>query len=101
VASVTLTDQAANVLAEALYESPLSDGAGLRIWRNALDDSLTLRCSFTEGPIQADDIVDQEGARLFLDAEISPLLDGRTIDLDAQSGSLALVIIDGDGLTAD
>ena len=99
MASITLTNQAASVVAEALVESPLAHGAGLRIWRNAVDDHGTLRCSFAEGPTPADDVVDQGGARLFLDPGISPLLDGRTIDLDAQAGSLALIILDdNDGL---
>ena len=101
MSSITLTEQAASVLADALTESPLAFGAGLRIWRNAIDDQGTLRCSFAEGPTQSDDVVDQEGARLFLDANITSLLEGRTIDLDAQSGQLALIIVDDDGFVTD
>jgi hypothetical protein len=92
---LTLTTSAAALLSERLKASPLAPGAGLRIWGTWVDEELVLTCNFTEGPAGADQVVEEPGgARIFIDHEVAPHLEHKTVSIREDREGIALVVID-------
>jgi Fe-S cluster assembly iron-binding protein IscA len=56
-------------------------GAGLRIFpQNSDSDQLQLGLAISDGPEPTDKVVEQSGCHVFLDEQVAPLVDGRTLD---------------------
>ncbi len=91
---ITLTEEAAAFLSRQLDSSPLASGAGLRIAGMYLEDEWVLTCNFTEGPTGADEVIEDGGARVFLDPEVVPHLREKTITLRDLPEGIALVVVD-------
>ncbi|MFB9233993.1 HesB/IscA family protein [Plantactinospora siamensis] len=81
---LTLTDNAVLVIRDLTAQQEVPDGAGLRIATDADAGALTL--ALAEAPTQGDQVVDNDGARIFLDADAAQLLDDKALDaaVDAQ-----------------
>ncbi len=81
---LTLTDNAVLVIRDLTAQQEVPDGAGLRIATDADAGALTL--SLAESPAQGDQVVDNSGARIFLDPDAAQLLDDKALDaaVDAQ-----------------
>ena len=76
---LTLTDNATNVI-RTLGESPeLPDGAGLRIAATA-DGSQGLTLAAATQPRDGDQVVEQDGARVFLEPDAAQVLDDKVLD---------------------
>jgi iron-sulfur cluster assembly protein len=74
---LAVTTEAAHAIQELVGDVP---GAGLRISPTATDgNDVQLGLAVTE-PGPTDEIVEREGSQVFLDPEVAPLLDGRTLD---------------------
>lgn len=82
---LTLTENAAAVIRDITGQEEVPDGAGLRI---ATDGSGALTLSLTPEPVQGDQVVNEQGARLFLDSDAAPMLDDKALDVsvDGQGG---------------
>ncbi|ASW53823.1 iron-sulfur cluster assembly accessory protein [Plantactinospora sp. KBS50] len=81
---LTLTDNAVLVIRDLTAQQEVPDGAGLRIATDPEAGALTL--ALAEAPAQGDQVVDNSGARIFLDADAAQLLDDKALDaaVDAQ-----------------
>jgi Fe-S cluster assembly iron-binding protein IscA len=75
---LTLTDNAVAVIRNLTDQQEVPDGAGLRIATDPTAGALTL--SLAESPVDGDEVVDNSGARLFLDADAAVLLDDKALD---------------------
>jgi iron-sulfur cluster assembly protein len=75
---LTLTENAVSVIRNLTDQQEVPDGAGLRIATDPQAGALTL--SLAESPAAGDQVVDNSGARLFLDAEAAILLDDKSLD---------------------
>jgi iron-sulfur cluster assembly protein len=81
---LTLTDNAVTVIRDLTAQPEVPDGAGLRI---ATDPSAgALMLAVAAQPAQHDQVVDESGARIFLDPEAAEMLDNKALDaaVDAQ-----------------
>ena len=77
---LTLTRDAANVIQDLVADHP---GAGLRICSNPVDEErVELGLAVTASPEPTDKIVDDQGSQVFLDCEVAPLLEDRTLDVE-------------------
>jgi Fe-S cluster assembly iron-binding protein IscA len=83
---LTLTENAAQVIREITRQDEVPAGAGVRIAADPNEGALTL--SLTPEPQEGDQVLDTDGARLFLDAETAPMLDDKALDaaVDSQGG---------------
>jgi iron-sulfur cluster assembly protein len=83
---LTLTDNAVSVIRELTAQPQVPDGAGLRIATDPSAGGLTL--ALAAQPAQDDRVLDEEGARIFLDPEAAQLLDDKALDaaVDQQGG---------------
>lgn len=81
---LTLTEDATQAIQGLVGERP---GAGLRIFSDQTDGSqLRLGLSVSEGPEPTDEVVEQSGCHVFLDEQVAPLVDGRTLDARSVEG---------------
>lgn len=75
---LTLTDNAVLAIRDLTARQDVPDGAGLRIGTDPSAGALTL--ALAAEPVQGDQVVDNAGARIFLDAEAAQILDDKAID---------------------
>jgi iron-sulfur cluster assembly protein len=75
---LTLTENAALVIRDLTSQQEVPNGAGLRIASDQSAGSLTL--ALAEQPVQGDQVVDEDGVRIFLDPDAAQLLDDKALD---------------------
>jgi iron-sulfur cluster assembly protein len=81
---LTLTDNAADIVKQIADQVPDSDGPGLRIStaEEGADAGLTLVAA--PAPEPGDRVVDERGARVFLDETAASLLDDKVLDAEVK-----------------
>ena len=81
---LALTNNAVLVIRDLTAQQEAPTGAGLRIASDPAAGSLTL--ALAEQPERGDQVVDSDGARIFLDPEAAQILDDKALDaaVDAQ-----------------
>jgi iron-sulfur cluster assembly protein len=80
---LTLTTEAAAEIRSIVDQPDVPDGGGLRIANDASAGSLTL--SLAAEPAVEDRVLDDSGARVFLDPQAAQILDDKTLDVTADS----------------
>jgi len=75
---LTVTAEAAEAIQDLVIDHP---GAGLRISaRGDNGNQVELGLALTEEPGPSDQVIEQEGCRVFVEDAVAPMLDGRTLD---------------------
>jgi iron-sulfur cluster assembly protein len=81
---LTLTPVAAAEIRNIVDQPEVPDGGGLRIAHDSTAGSLTL--SLAAVPAEDDRVLDESGARVFLDPEAAAILDDKTLDVTSDNG---------------
>ncbi len=83
-----LTDRAVDIIKQAVAVGDLPDGAGLRIAGSpdADTEASAFGASLAEEPDSQDEVIEVEGARVFLDPAASSDLDDKILDAQVQPG---------------
>lgn len=93
---LTLTPQATTAIRSITEKSEAAEQGGLRISGDTADQSLAV--SLAAVPADDDQVVDQDGARVFLDGKTATVLDDKTLDAGAApSGSIQFAITETAG----
>jgi iron-sulfur cluster assembly protein len=71
---LTITNQAADAIKDIVDSNELPDGAGLRITAEEDGNEVSIALDFADGPQDADDVVEADGARVFLDETAADVL---------------------------
>jgi iron-sulfur cluster assembly protein len=71
---LTITPAAAEAILEIRETNELEEGAGLRITARLDGEDVAIELDFVEQPEEGDAVVEQAGARVFLDPESAGLL---------------------------
>jgi iron-sulfur cluster assembly protein len=89
---LTLTDQATTVVKTIADQTPDADGVGLRI--SAEDTAATqLDLSVVASPEPADQVLESDGARVFLEPNAAILLEDKVLDAHIEeNGSVSFAI---------
>jgi Fe-S cluster assembly iron-binding protein IscA len=89
---LAVTEQAATVIRAIADRPELPDGAGLRIASDAGADA-GLSVAAAAEPEEGDEVVDENGARVFVDAGVTSLLADKILDarVDDRGGAEFLV----------
>ena len=84
---LTLTENASTVVKTIVDQSAPSDQAGLRISQDS-EDSPALHVIATERPLPGDQVLEEDGARVFLEETAAVTLDDKILDaqLDDNGG---------------
>ncbi|MER5703644.1 iron-sulfur cluster biosynthesis family protein [Micromonospora sp. NPDC002296] len=75
---LTMTDNAVLVIRDLAAQEDVAQDGGLRIAADADAGSLTIE--LVPQPAQGDQVVDTEGARIFLDSDAAELLSDTSVD---------------------
>jgi iron-sulfur cluster assembly protein len=86
---LTITHDAADAIKTAIASLDAPDSAGVRI--SATTESHNgagpaIELSFVQEPLQEDEVLEDEGAQVFLAPEISPMVSDKTLDADYEPG---------------
>jgi iron-sulfur cluster assembly protein len=84
---LTLTEEAVTAVRNLTTQPDLPEETGLRIASAvAADGAQALSLSVASEPQPADQVVEEQGARVFVDPEVAPVLEDKALDadLDAQ-----------------
>ena len=88
---LAVTDNAATVIRDLTSQKEVPSGSGLRIAADASEGSLTL--SLVPEPEVGDQVLDQGGARLFLDQDAAQILDDKELDAAVdETGSVQFAV---------
>lgn len=82
---LTLTETASNVVKAIIEQNPEVENAGLRINAQGTDENAELGVAVVEAPEATDQVLEHDGARVFLDEGATIALADKV--LDAQVGS--------------
>ncbi|MEW2591180.1 iron-sulfur cluster biosynthesis family protein [Micromonospora aurantiaca] len=75
---LTMTDNAVLVIRDLAAQQDVADAGGLRIAADT--DAGSLSIELVPQPLQGDQVVDTEGARIFLDSDAAELLNDTSVD---------------------
>jgi Fe-S cluster assembly iron-binding protein IscA len=82
---LTLTNNASLAIEGILSASTIPDGAGVRIAPPPGEDAEAadqLQVTIAGAPADTDQVIDDAGARVFVDETVAPLLDDKLLDAD-------------------
>lgn len=92
---LTLTGDAATAIRDITSQPGLPDDTGLRIAAAAASDgSPAFEIAVAAAPQPADDVVEDQGARVFLDPDASAALDDKALDAEVSEGTVRFRIED-------
>jgi iron-sulfur cluster assembly protein len=75
---LAVTENAVSVISQLTDRPELPEGAGLRIASS--DETPNLKVSPAGGPESGDQVVESEGARVFLEPQAAEMLDDKVLD---------------------
>ncbi|NES30857.1 adhesin [Micromonospora terminaliae] len=75
---LTMTDNAVLVIRDLANQQDVAEAGGLRIAADT--DAGSLSIELVEQPVQGDQVIDDQGARIFLDADAAELLNDTSVD---------------------
>ncbi|MCP3782859.1 adhesin [Micromonospora sp. A3M-1-15] len=75
---LTMTENAILVIRDLANQQDVAEAGGLRIAADT--DAGSLSIELVEQPIQGDQVVDNQGARIFLDSDAAELLNDTAVD---------------------
>lgn len=79
---LTLTSNAAQVIRSLQSGSELPDGAGLRIATRPEEDVTSLQLAMAAAPTGDDEVVEAQGARVFLENSAASMLEQMILDAE-------------------
>jgi Fe-S cluster assembly iron-binding protein IscA len=89
---LTLTENACDVVKTITEQSTQTEGAGLRISPQETDPS-ALTVAPAESPMTGDQVVEESGARIFLEENAAVVLDDKVLDAQVdQSGGVQFAL---------
>jgi iron-sulfur cluster assembly protein len=91
---LTLTSDAAEAVRTLVSAVPqLPDDSGLRI-RQTEGPEAGFELTMVESPEEGDAVIEEEGARVFVDAELAPDLDDKTLDASVVEDRIQFTLTD-------
>jgi iron-sulfur cluster assembly protein len=91
---LTISPAASEAIRGLVAASDLPESAGIRI-SNRPEGPGTFELSVVPEPAEADEVVEERGATVFLEDEVVPLLDDKTLDAQTQGEQVAFTIVGG------
>lgn len=90
---LSITDTAAEAIRGIVAAPELPDGAGLRIATQPdAGEAATLEVSVADTPAETDQVVDEAGARVFVEADAVPLLDDKLLDAQIEGTRVGFML---------
>jgi iron-sulfur cluster assembly protein len=94
---LTVTHEASKAIQTLTDQTPEPDSAGLRISVETGEEAAQIALAVTEGPYPEDQVVDAEGAHVFVAESAGEFLDDKTLDASMKDDGVAFSIHRGGG----
>lgn len=92
---LAITDSAAEAIRGIVSAPEVPEGAGLRIATQPGDaEAATLEVTVAEVPADSDQVVDEDGARVFVEQEAIPLLDDKLLDAQVEGTRVGFTLME-------
>jgi iron-sulfur cluster assembly protein len=90
---LALTDSAVQAVRDIISSSPeLDETGGLRMVAEPAGTEANLQLSVVPQPAEDDEVIEEEGARVFLEPEAASLLDDKVLDARVEDNRVAFTI---------
>jgi iron-sulfur cluster assembly protein len=93
---LTISPAASEAIKGLIAASNLPEDAGVRISNHPQGPGI-FELSVVPEAGEADEVVEEQGATVFLNDEVVPLLDDKTLDAQTQGEQVAFTIVGGGG----
>jgi Fe-S cluster assembly iron-binding protein IscA len=91
---LTLTDSAVSAIRGLISQPELPVETGLRIVARG-EGAPSFQVALAEGPVAGDEVVEDDGARVFLEPAVAAVLDGKSLDAQVnEQGHVAFSVSD-------
>jgi Fe-S cluster assembly iron-binding protein IscA len=94
---LALTQDAVVAVRDVLVNEELHEEGGLRISTAGIEDEAEFGLSLAAAPAEGDQVIDEDGARLFLDETAASLLDDQVLDAVVHDDHLHFTFTDQNG----
>jgi iron-sulfur cluster assembly protein len=91
-ALLALTDSAVEAVKGIVSSSEVPETAGLRLVAEREGPQANFQLSVVPLPAEDDEVIDEQGARVFLEPEAATLLDDKVLDADVEQDRVAFTI---------
>jgi iron-sulfur cluster assembly protein len=93
---LALTDRAVEAVRDIVASShEVSDSGGLRLSAERSGaDAASLKLKIVPLPAEDDEVIEEQGARVFVDVEAASLLDDKLLDATVDQNQVAFVLLD-------
>jgi iron-sulfur cluster assembly protein len=92
---LSLTSHAADAINGLVASSKMPPGSGLVISMSAdSEQGIALELSLAEEPKQTDQLIQAQGANVFLESELAPYMDNKLLDVDLSGDEVSFLIDD-------
>jgi iron-sulfur cluster assembly protein len=92
---LTISPAASEAIKGLITAAELPEDAGIRISGHPEAPNTQLAVSLAPEAAEDDQVVEEEGANVFVDNEVVPLLDDKTLDAEAQGEQVEFRIVEG------
>jgi Fe-S cluster assembly iron-binding protein IscA len=92
---LTISPAASDAIKGLITASALPEGAGIRISGQPESAGVQLEVSLAPEAAEDDEVVEQEGANVFVESQVAPLLDNKTLDAQTQGEQVAFALVEG------
>ena len=94
---LTITPHAAEAIRAIVQSTEVPDEGGLRISVAQQDGAqAALELAVSPAPMEGDEVVEEEGAHVFLDELASAALEDKSLDAEMQGGEISFGIVEQD-----
>jgi iron-sulfur cluster assembly protein len=92
---LALTDSAVQAVTEIVSSSDeLSEAGGLRMVAEQAGTQVNFQLSVVPVPAEDDEVIEEQGARVFLEPDAASLLDDKVLDAKLEQNKVAFTIAD-------
>ena len=95
IALLAISHDAAEMIKQVVSSAQVPDEGGIRISARPIgEESVRLELSLATSPVPGDAVVEQEGANVFVEQTVTPLLDDKMLDaavVDADKVTFSIV----------
>ena len=92
---LALTDSAVQVVTEIVSSSDQpSETGGLRVVAEQAETQVNFQLSVVPVPAEDDEVIEEQGARVFLEPDAASLLDDKVLDAKLEQNKVAFTIAD-------
>ena len=93
ISVLTLTPNAADAIKDLVGTSDAPEGTGLRIASQPVGESeASLELALTEGPMSGDEVLEEQGVNVFLEAQAAAFLTDKILDAEIEGEAVRFKI---------